>query len=258
MERLKAKQIRKIAREDLKGNWIKSILVVLLYVIAIGINGVIARYLSDIASDIITLVILFPLSLGLISFFIRQTYKDTHFCAVFSTFNKKQWLRAIGVQVVFAIGAIISCIPLAIVSIIGVVLLVEQLFTGIEEIISNTSLGIFPSLGILAFVIATILSFIPIILYTYCYSMVGFVFVDESNGINKIFASFKESRRIMKGNKWRLFCFQISYIGWAILCIISLGIGYIWFAPYMTQGLAVFYNEIRGVEIEKEELEYLI
>ncbi|MGL4739477.1 MAG: DUF975 family protein [Sarcina sp.] len=264
MDKLKAKQMRKIARENLKGHWTKSILVFLLYIAIIAISGVIQYYLSHIVFAIIIIVIIIPLKLGLIAFFVKQTYKNTHFCAIFSMFNKKQWPRSIGLNIVFEIGAIIASIPLIIVSIIGVVLFIEEVFTGIQEIITNTSLSDISGLGILAFMIAIIICFIPIVLYSYTYSMVFLIFVDENNGIDKIFASLKESRRIMRGNKWRFFCFQFSYIGWIILSSITLGIGYIWLTPYMLQGIAVFYNEIKDRDkdienkdekIEKEEVE---
>jgi len=31
-----------------------------------------------------------------------------------------------------------------------------------------------------------------------------------------------ESRRIMNGNKWRLFCLDFSFIGWELLCSVPL------------------------------------
>ena len=35
-----------------------------------------------------------------------------------------------------------------------------------------------------------------------------------------------ESRRIMDGNKFRLFCLRLSFIGWYILCGVITGIGF--------------------------------
>lgn len=49
---------------------------------------------------------------------------------------------------------------------------------------------------------------------------------------------------MMAGNKWRLFCLQFSFIGWQILCILSLGIGFLWLTPYMNAATAAFYDEI--------------
>lgn len=35
-------------------------------------------------------------------------------------------------------------------------------------------------------------------------------------------------------------------IGWGILCIFTLGIGYFWLAPYIDQTMANFYEEVKA------------
>ncbi len=57
---------------------------------------------------------------------------------------------------------------------------------------------------------------------------------------------------LMKGNKWRLFCLQISFIGWILVTILTLGIGEIVLAPYMNAATAAFYSEISGRDTAKE------
>ena len=41
-----------------------------------------------------------------------------------------------------------------------------------------------------------------------------------------------ESKKVTKGHKWELFVFDLSFIGWDILCTLSLGIGFLWLLPY--------------------------
>lgn len=53
-----------------------------------------------------------------------------------------------------------------------------------------------------------------------------------------------ESRKRMKGLKWKLFLLYLSFIGWGLLCIFTLGIGLLWLVPYMTNSLAAFYQEL--------------
>jgi len=49
----------------------------------------------------------------------------------------------------------------------------------------------------------------------------------------------------MKGNKWRLFCLRLSFIGWDLLCaLFTLGIGFLWLNPYKQVAEAAFYREI--------------
>ena len=51
---------------------------------------------------------------------------------------------------------------------------------------------------------------------------------------------------MMRGHKWRLFCLQISFIGWAILAGLTCGIGVLWLTPYTEASTAIFYLELAG------------
>ena len=59
----------------------------------------------------------------------------------------------------------------------------------------------------------------------------------------------KQSMELMRGNKWRLFCLNFSFIGWIILCVITLGILSFWISPYIQSSVAAFYEEISGSKI---------
>lgn len=50
----------------------------------------------------------------------------------------------------------------------------------------------------------------------------------------------------MKGNKWRLFLLYVSFLGWLILGICSVGIGLLWIRPYISQVTANFYLDATG------------
>ena len=64
------------------------------------------------------------------------------------------------------------------------------------------------------------------------------------------------SKEMMRGNKWRLFCLELSFIGWALLCGLTLGIGTLWLIPYQKAAITDFYREVSGtrkvVEIPTE------
>ncbi|MBR5241893.1 MAG: DUF975 family protein, partial [Clostridia bacterium] len=53
-----------------------------------------------------------------------------------------------------------------------------------------------------------------------------------------------ESRKLMDGNKMRLFCLHLSFIGWAIVCLFTFGIGTFWLIPYMNAANAEFYQDL--------------
>jgi hypothetical protein len=54
----------------------------------------------------------------------------------------------------------------------------------------------------------------------------------------------KLSMAMMEGNKWRLFCLHFSFIGWFILCGLTLGILTFWVTPYVNAAEAAFYQSL--------------
>ena len=46
----------------------------------------------------------------------------------------------------------------------------------------------------------------------------------------------------MIGNRAKLFWLELSFIGWAILVAITLGIGYLWLIPYIQFATIAFYK----------------
>jgi uncharacterized membrane protein len=90
----------------------------------------------------------------------------------------------------------------------------------------------------------TLLFIIPGIIAAFSYSM-AFYIMEEDPSIG-IMDAISQSKEMMRGNKWRLFCLEISFIGWAILCIFTFGIGALWLNPYINAATAAFYLEISG------------
>lgn len=62
----------------------------------------------------------------------------------------------------------------------------------------------------------------------------------EMNAIDAMQKSFE----VMRGNKGDYFILILSFMGWAILCIVTLGIGFLFLAPYVNATTGVFYNYI--------------
>lgn len=59
----------------------------------------------------------------------------------------------------------------------------------------------------------------------------------------------RTSREMMNGHKWDFFCLQLSFVGWALLAILTCGIGFLWLQPYMTAAEAAFYNDLKAETI---------
>ena len=64
-----------------------------------------------------------------------------------------------------------------------------------------------------------------------------------------------QSKAMMEGNRWRLFCLQFSFIGWSLLCALTLGIGNLALRPYEMAAYAAFYREISGGAAPETESE---
>lgn len=92
----------------------------------------------------------------------------------------------------------------------------------------------------------SLLLIIPGIIASYSYAMTEYILAEHPElSANEAIAM---SKQMMVGNKWRLFCLQISFIGWDILCAVTLGIGNLWLTPYKQAATAVFYREVSGTE----------
>ncbi|MBQ8293040.1 MAG: DUF975 family protein [Bacilli bacterium] len=88
----------------------------------------------------------------------------------------------------------------------------------------------------------SLLFIIPGIIASYSYAMVPYILAENPNlSIKMVLA---ESKRIMKGNRFRLFCLEFSFIGWVLLCILTLGLGFYFLNPYMAAARADFYREV--------------
>jgi uncharacterized membrane protein len=75
------------------------------------------------------------------------------------------------------------------------------------------------------------------------YSQTYYLLCDVPN-IGPLVA-IQRSKQMMIGNKWKLFCLQLRFIGWALLCIPTLGIGFLWLIPYMTVSISAFYDDVK-------------
>ena len=93
-------------------------------------------------------------------------------------------------------------------------------------------------------VLWTLLFIIPGIIKTYEYAIIPYILADDPEISSK--DAFKKAKQMMKGNKWRLFKLEFSFIGWAVLCVLTLGIGMFFLIPYVNAAAAEFYVELKN------------
>jgi uncharacterized membrane protein len=89
----------------------------------------------------------------------------------------------------------------------------------------------------------TLLLIVPGIIKGLSYSMAPYIMIENPElSPNE---AITISRKMMKGYKWKLFCLYLSFIGWFLLCILTLGIGLLWLNPYVQTSVALFYQHIK-------------
>lgn len=89
----------------------------------------------------------------------------------------------------------------------------------------------------------TLLLFIPGVIKSLAYSMVPYILNDYPElSANQ---AINLSKKMMKGHKLDLFCLILSFVGWSILNIFTVGIGTLWLYPYMYTSMAAFYQDVK-------------
>ena len=100
----------------------------------------------------------------------------------------------------------------------------------------------------------TLCFIIPGIMAGYSYAMAPYIANDHPEMTAR--EAIAASKEMMKGHRWRLFCLEISFIGWALLAALTLGIGSFAVAPYIQTAEAFFYQDLleHGMRLEESIL----
>ena len=110
-----------------------------------------------------------------------------------------------------------------------------------DNFVNSLVLGIMQSLFIALW---SLLFVIPGIVKSISYSMAFYIKRDNPNMTAN--EAITESRRLMDGNKMRLFLLNLSFIGWIFLGALTFGIGTLWVSAYMETSLAIFYEDVKA------------
>lgn len=129
----------------------------------------------------------------------------------------------------------------------------DLLLTGDDKLIANSFKTGFANwghnvwgmllMGIFVF-LWTLLLIIPGIIKGFAYSLVPYILVDKPElSANE---AINLSMKMMKGHKFDFFWLCLSFIGWILLAILTLGIGLFWLLPYMYTAYAAFYQDVKA------------
>ncbi|MFI3326910.1 MAG: DUF975 family protein [Clostridia bacterium] len=90
----------------------------------------------------------------------------------------------------------------------------------------------------------TMLFIIPGIVKMYSYSMSSYILTE--NPYMSANEAITVSKNIMQGHRFRLFCLDLSFIGWSILSLLTFGLGFIVLLPYIEASRFAFYLDLTG------------
>ena len=222
-------ELKQLSKSQLKGNWKTPVLVMLVYTIATMALSFMSEFSSSMGIYLISTIFLIGLaiwfSVGFANFFLR--FSETDGKAKFDDLlvSKKSILKSLGL--------------FALMFVIGIVLGIIIVFATSSMIVFSESVSTGMIVG--ALIVGVVLS-IPIVILELALAMTPYIFVDKEE--LGLIDSIKLSIKMMKGNKWNLFVINLSFIGWAFLCIITLGIGYLWLGPYIQLTITNFYIDL--------------
>ncbi len=233
--KLSSKELKRQARETLSGHYglpMGAFVIMELIIMAANFpfNLFLRKYptnfqiiVSSLASMIISLLSI-VLSCGLIYIHLNLARKkETSLSDLFRYFSRRPdrfilaGLMLIGIMLVLMIPAVVCT---------GFVLMIDSVFWIVLTVI----------LWIAAIVIMFIVS--------YSYGLIYYLLIDRPD--SRLPDIFRESRRLMNGNKGRMFYISLSFLGMLFLSILSLGIGFLWVGPYMNQTSVEFYRNVIG------------
>ena len=219
------------ARSLLSGNWALAIGVCLVFWVmsmAIGLASSVVNAIVPLSANIMQLVVIPPLTLGFVMFFVAFTNDgEAEFGMLFRGF--KRYGTSIGAyffrNLIVSLGALAAMSP-------GIVCIVVGSIRKIVWLIAAGAVLVIPGV-----VLAIVLS--------YMLAMTFYIVADDDTvGYAD---ALRRSRVMMKGVKWKYLCLSFRFLGWSLLCMfLTLGIGFIWLAPYMATSLALFYHDVKG------------
>ena len=242
-----ASEIRKDARTALTGKWGMAVCITIIYLVIAFIIGLIQGLFGENSViyaiiDLAYLVISIPLSFGLIISFMKLERNENVSYLDFLKDGFSKFNRSWGIWFYTFIKLILPIICLVLIIILIAILTSASLINGSENL--NVPLAV-------AAIALYIASIVYIVSRALLYSLAYNIAYDNPELSSK--DCVLKSEALMHGNRGNLFLLELSFIGWAILAALTLGIGFLWLFPYMQVALVCFYDKVISKNASKDE-----
>lgn len=218
------------ARAALTGHWGLAVGGVLVY---LGVQAVIGLLnIVPLLGSIISFLVAGPLAFGLNRFFLTLARRQP--ATVGMLFDGFKRFGTAFFAALF-MGLLILAWMLPSFAVMGALLVL-----GYKKALSGT----WPLGGVMFCLLIPVLiaTLILVVIAQIRYSMTYFIINDQVDV--GAMEAIQRSTRMMKGNKWKYCCLQCRFIGWALLCLPTFGIGFLWLFPYLMTSLGRFYDEL--------------
>lgn len=130
---------------------------------------------------------------------------------------------------------------------------IPQLFVGFNDFIRNFAAYLLMAVFILLWALLLI---VPGIIASLAYSQTFFILAeDKTIGARD---ALRKSKAMMDGHKKELFFLSLNFIGWFLLSILTLGIGLLFFMPYIQTTMALFYDKIKNIPVLEKAPEAVV
>lgn len=120
----------------------------------------------------------------------------------------------------------------------------ERLFDGYKDFIRIFLAGF---LVVVSVAIGMLFLIVPGIILGLMFAQTEYILKDDKQ-ISAADA-MKKSVQMMKGHKMELFWLLLSFIGWFILCVLTLGFGMIFLLPYFHSTMAHYYEDLKAQDV---------
>ncbi len=117
----------------------------------------------------------------------------------------------------------------------------NTLFSSFNIYLKTLGLNILITLAVLA---GTLLFIVPGIIVSLMFSQAFYILSEDPS--KSITQCINESVNLMSGHKWELFYLNLTFIGWWLLSLVTLGIAALWVAPYQKLTEANFYLDLNS------------
>lgn len=259
---LTASETRKQARESLKGKWGTVVLITLIFVAYAFIVGLLSSipflgFLISIAAIVIDIPILYGFMMTMMKLKRGENvgYFD-FFKDGFANF-KRAWCVT-GRLLLKMIAPLILIIVAIVIMIVSVIASLATAFAvGISSstsVLGGALVGA-SALTIVAYIVI-LAAYIWLFIKSLSYGLGMYLAIDNPN--MKPLDCVNKSKELMDGNKGRLFCLYLSFIGWiALAAVLSLipFVGWIatlagtlLLAPYIEFAAIIFYENRAGID----------